>query len=261
MLCCILFLMKKIIDPSPELIAVSRRAGKAMGDYAMLQDGDKVLVAVSGGKDSLSLLRVFQYRQSFIPIRIELLAVYVEAGIPDFPIQELVQIFESWQIDYRIEKIDFLKGQAFFETNCFWCSWNRRKALFQLAQNLGFNKIALGHHLDDIVETILMNLFYKAEISAMRPKQELFGGNLAIIRPLAYESETSIRQFAKKEGLSAVGRCSCPHDKDSKRALIKQLLLDLERENPNIKKNIFKSLINVKKDYLLDVSLENRIKF
>jgi tRNA 2-thiocytidine biosynthesis protein TtcA len=227
----------------------------------MLQDGDKVMVAVSGGKDSLSLLKVLQYRQSFIPISVELLAVHVESGIPNFPLQKLTELFESWEARYHIEKIDFLNGKAFEEIDCFWCSWNRRKVLFELAQRLGFNKIAFGHHIDDIVETILMNLFYRGEIGAMRPKQELFNGKLTIIRPFAYETEAAIQQLAEAEGILNVDQFQCPHNETSKRTMIKRLLFDLEKESPAIKMNIFKSLQNVKTDYLLDTFAENPIDF
>jgi tRNA 2-thiocytidine biosynthesis protein TtcA len=242
-----------------DLLAISKRAGKAMGDYGMLQDGDRVLVAVSGGKDSLALLHVLLYRQKFIPIKIKLTAVHIDAGIPGFPLNKLIKYFQKLSVDYIIEKIDFLKGKKMEDIDCFWCSWNRRKALFSLAEKLGYNKLAFGHHMDDIVETILLNLFFRGEIGAMRPNQVLFKGKLTVIRPLAYEKEAMITQFAKAKKFKNLCRYQCPRSATSKRALMKKFLKALEKENPKVKNNIFMGLQNIKKNYLLDY--ENTEKF
>ncbi len=235
-----------------DLLAISKRAGKAIGDYAMLQDGDRVLVAVSGGKDSLTLLHVLLYRQTFIPIKIKLTAVHIDAGIPGFPLVKLEKHFQKLGVDYRIEQINFLKGKDLSDIDCFWCSWNRRKALFELARKMGYNKIAFGHHLDDIAETILLNLFFRGEIGAMRPHQPLFNGKVTVIRPLAYEKEAVIAKFATAHKLKNLCRCLCPHSANSKRATMKRLLTKLEKENPAVKMNILKSLQNIKENYLLD---------
>ncbi len=238
-------------NASKEMISISKRVGKAIGDYDMIQDGDRIVVAVSGGKDSMSLLKVLQYRQSYIPVKIELLAVYIDSGVPDFPVDKLKKYFEDLNVSYHVEKIDFLNGKSFSDIDCFWCSWNRRKALFELAQKKGFNKIAFGHHLDDIVETILLNLFFKAEIGAMKPNQSLFSGKLSIIRPLAYEREENIENFAKQEGLLGIDQFKCPNNDISKRMMVKKMLKELEKENKAVKLNIFNSLKNIKDDYLL----------
>jgi len=244
--------MRQTVKPSRELLEISKRMGKAIGDYDMFQDGDKVLVAVSGGKDSLSLLRILQFRQSFIPVKLEFLAVHVDSSIPGFSVKKLEDMFNQFNMPYHIEKNDFLGEKTFEEIDCFWCSWNRRKVLFSLAEKLGFNKIAFGHHLDDIVETVLLNLFYQGEIGAMRPKQELFDGKLCIVRPLAYEKEENILNFAKQEGLDNLSEYYCPQNDKSKRMQIKNMLTQLEEENPAIKINIFKSLQNIKEEYLLN---------
>jgi len=245
--------MTQTIKTSKEMLEISKRMGKAIGDYDMFQDGDRVLVAVSGGKDSLSLLRILKFRQSFIPVKLELLAVHVDSGIPGFPIKKLENIFKQLEVPYRIEKNDFLDRKSFEEIDCFWCSWNRRKVLFALAEKLKFNKIAFGHHLDDVVETVLLNLFYQGEIGAMKPKQELFDGKMCIVRPLAYEREENIRNFAKQEGIDGLSDFHCPQNDISKRIQIKKMLAQLEKENPAIKINIFKSLQNIKEEYLLDL--------
>jgi len=230
---------------------VSRRVGIAIADYDMLQDGDRVMVAVSGGKDSLSLLKLLKYRQGFAPIRFEIMAVHLDTGIPGFPTQALKDFFEQEQAPYHIQKVDVLKGKNWADINCFGCSLIRRSTLFRLSEKFGFNKIAFGHHLDDIAETILLNLFYQGKIAAMRPKLELFGGRMTIIRPLAYENEEELKRFAKEEGIPDLDHFQCPNNDVSQRARMKELIRNLEEDNPVVKKNIFKSLKRVQADYLL----------
>ena len=239
------------------MFATSKRVGMAVADYQMLEEGDKILVAVSGGKDSLSLLKLLKYRLEFIPIDIELMAVHIDMGVPDFPVGALADYFNQEGLKWHIEKIDILKDdQEWEDINCFWCSWNRRKTLFQLAQRFGFNKIALGHHMDDIVETMLLNLFYQGEISTMRPLQVLFDGKLTLIRPLAYVEEKNLKRLTEKEHIPDLDRFSCPHNDVSKRKAVKDIIATLGKTTPGIKKNIFKSLERVKEEYLLSSDAE-----
>ncbi len=229
---------------------ISKRVGRAIMDYEMLADGDKIAVAVSGGKDSLTLLRVLKDRQKFVPIKYEILAVHIDLGYPCMHPKILGEYFKSQGINYHIEKVDILKGKTRKDISCFWCSWNRRKALFETADRFGYNKVALGHHKDDIIETILLNLFFHGEISAMAPKQELFKGKIVIIRPLAYVEEEMIVRFAKEAGFPHE-KCSCPNSLTSNRTKITRIIKDLEKTCPDIRTNIFKSVKRVKKDYLL----------
>ena len=235
----------------PELRAVSHRAGKAIMDYKMLQNGDRIAVAVSGGKDSISLLHVLRHRQRIIPIKFEFTAVHIDFGFPDFDPQRLIDYLQAQGFPYVIEKVDSMKGERFEDIDCFWWSRNRRKALFELAHRQGFTKIAFGHHLDDIVETILLNQFYRGEIAAMKPRQELFGGDIIIIRPLAYEREAMMATLAQKLQITTIGQSKCANDETSHRMMIKKMLRTLEQENPNVVKNIFRSLQRIKIDYLL----------
>ncbi len=246
--------MTKTKDPhiSNELFSISKKVGAAIADYQMLDPDDKILIAISGGKDSLSLLKLFKYRQTFIPIPIHIMAVHIDMGIPGFPLNQLKKYFQAEKINYHFEKIDILQGKEWKDINCFWCAWNRRKCLFKIAERFGYNKIALGHHMDDIVETTLLNMFYNGEISTMKPNQELFKGKFHIIRPLAYVKEKDIQQLAFKENLLDIDNIACPNNDTSKRKMIKDLLTTLSRENPAIKKNIFKSLERIKPEYLLD---------
>jgi len=229
---------------------ISKRVGKAITDYAMLSDGDKIAVAVSGGKDSLTLLRVLNDRRQFVPIKYELLAVHVDLGYPCQHPKILSEYFKKLGINYHIEKVDILKGKTRKDISCFWCSWNRRKALFTVASRFGCKKVALGHHKDDIIETVLLNLFFHGEISAMSPNQELFKGKITIIRPLAYVEEDMIARFAREAGFPHQ-KCVCPNSITSNRTKITNIIKDLEKICPDIRTNIFRSIKRIKKDYLL----------
>lgn len=229
---------------------ISKRIGKAIIDYKMLSEGDKIAVAVSGGKDSLTLLRVLTDRRSFVPIKYEIMALHIDLGYPKSYASNLKKYFKKLGIKYHIEKVNALKETKKEDINCFWCSWNRRKALFETANRFGFNKVALGHHLDDIIETILLNLFFQGEISAMSPKQDLFKGKITLIRPLAYVEEHLIRKFVKEEKIPTFD-CICPNSVTSNRAKMGKIISELKKVCPDVKKNIFRSLKRIKKEYLL----------
>ena len=219
-------------------------------DYRMLDEGDKIAVAVSGGKDSLTLLRVLADRRAFVPIKYDILAVHIDLGYPKSCAKKLEKYFKKIKVKYHIEKVDVLRKTKRQDINCFWCSWNRRKALFEVAHRFGCTKVALGHHLDDIVETILLNLFFQGEISAMCPKQELFKGKITLIRPLAYVEEYMLKRFAQEEKLPHE-TCKCPQSIISNRAKMGEIISDIKRTCPEVKKNIFRSVKRIKKDYLL----------
>jgi len=229
---------------------ISKRVGRAITDYGMITDGDRIAVAVSGGKDSLALLRILVDRQKFVPIKYDLMALHIDMGFPRSYAAALVRYFRKLGVKYHIEKSDDLKNTKKKDMNCFWCSWNRRKALFKTADRMGFKKVALGHHKDDIVETVLLNLFFQGEISAINPKQDLFGGKIVLLRPLAYVEEGMIKKFAVQEKLP-LDKCICPNSVASQRAKISKIIKDLEKTCPEIKTNIFKSVKRIKQDYLL----------
>jgi tRNA 2-thiocytidine biosynthesis protein TtcA len=232
------------------LYGASKRVGRAIAEYDMLHDGDKIIVAVSGGKDSVTLLKLLQYRRRFIPITIDLLAVYVDMGMPGVDINELIAFFTAQEVPYHIEKVDILEGKTWADMDCFRCSWVRRKTLFNLAERFGCNKIAFGHHMDDIAETILLNMFYHGNIGVMRPKQELFKGKLTLIRPLAYLPEHEVARVAQSETTINSNRFRCPVADNSKRARMKELIAQLKEEDPAVMFNIVRSVENIKKDYL-----------
>jgi tRNA 2-thiocytidine biosynthesis protein TtcA len=229
---------------------ISKRVGRAIMDYQMFSDGDKIAVAVSGGKDSLTLLKVLTDRQRFVPVKYELLAVHIDLGYPHSFARPLEKYFKKIGVRYHIEKVDVLKKTPRKDISCFWCSWNRRKALFEVANRSKCTRVALGHHKDDIVETILLNMFFQGEISAMAPKQELFAGKIILIRPLCYVEEEMIRRFVKEMDFP-LQSCACPNSLTSNRSRMAALIKDLEKVCPETKTNIFKSVKRIKQDYLL----------
>jgi tRNA 2-thiocytidine biosynthesis protein TtcA len=242
-------LIKEIQKPKGKEYYLSKKVGKAIMDYQMLSEGDRILVAVSGGKDSLTLLKILRDRLSISPVKYELIAVHIDMGKGCIHSEILKDYFEKNNYSYIIEKTDIFKDSINSKIDCFWCSWNRRKTIFKLADKLNCNKVALGHHLDDIVQTILLNLFFNGEISSMSPKQTLFEGKITIIRPLAYVEEKEIIRFAKEQDFPQP-HCRCPNSFLSQRTYIKELIKELEKRVPDIKKNIFRALKRVKKEYL-----------
>jgi tRNA 2-thiocytidine biosynthesis protein TtcA len=232
---------------------LSKHVGRAIWDYHLIEDGDRVLVALSGGKDSLSLLRILQWRRTFVPIRYDLIPVYVDLGDKALSVRALRRRVAAEGLKLVVKKRDIFHGKGRAAVSCFWCAWNRRKALFQAARELKCRKLALGHHKDDIVETILMNLLFEGQISAMAPRQELFKGRLTLIRPLAYAEERLVRQFAVSCDL-VVASEPCPHGKVSQRAFARQVIHQASRVAPGVKTNVFRSLTRIKKEYLLSAS-------
>jgi tRNA 2-thiocytidine biosynthesis protein TtcA len=232
------------------LYFATKKVGKAIWDYKMLQEGDKVLVAVSGGKDSLSLLRIMKERQQFVPIHYDIIACFVDMGFQWVDKEILIRHFQEESLPYAVALPPAeWKGDK-EDYGCFWCAWCRRKALFGLARKVGATKIAFAHHMDDIIETMLLNLFFQGEIGTMQPYQDMFGGELAIIRPLAYVEEKELLRLATILSLPVIAS-ACPRGDTSKRRLIKGMIEQLKKHNPNVKKNIYRSLQRVRKEYLL----------
>jgi len=229
---------------------ISSRIGKAIADYNLIEDKDRILVAVSGGKDSLTLLNLLKERQRWAPVRFELVAAHIKT---DFVCAScahtnvLEGFFKDLGVKYTFKKIKVLNKKK--STNCFWCSWNRRKALFEIARRLRCNKIALGHHKDDIIETTLLNLFFNGEFSSINPRQEMFNGGQVMIRPLCYVEEKIIKEYSEENKFPSQ-LCKCPFSRDSNRKYIKNLLTDLEKRSPQIKTNLFRSVSRIKHEYL-----------
>ena len=229
----------------------SKKVGEAIAAYNMIEENDRILVAISGGKDSMSLLKVLRYKQKRLPIRFDIVACYIDLGFDDNQRPILENYFRDNGYEYSIEETRLWKRaqEQDGRINCFWCSFNRRKKLFETAAKLGCNKVALGHHKDDIAETFLLNVFFHGEISTMMPRQELFGGKLYIIRPLALCEEKFIIRYARESDFPTFSG-KCPNSRASKRKLMKDMLTMLARLNPDVKTNIFRCMKRIKFDYL-----------
>ncbi len=226
----------------------------ASRDYRMLEAGDRVLVGVSGGIDSLVLLDLLNSPMVHITTDYSLLAVNIDLGFdPGFSgYAALEKFLKEGGYDYVMEKTDIgpLSHSDYNRKNpCFLCSRLRRKRIFEIAAEQGCNKIALAHHKDDIIETLLINLFYGREISTMMPNQSIFGGELHIIRPLAYIREDLVKKYGRERGFPVIGN-PCPTSGTSRRVIVKNLIRELEKDNKNVRENIFKAMGHVKPDYL-----------
>ncbi|MGC8764886.1 MAG: ATP-binding protein [Brevinematia bacterium] len=240
--------------------------GQAINDYDMIEDKDRIVAAISGGIDSIVMLVLLYKRLKYIPIKYEL-----------FPV--IIDNFNGENEEYN-KKLDKLKNYIFSATStelkiipvpaieyltkshrpkrdiCYLCAQKRRTELFKYANAIGAKKIALAHHKDDIVETNLMNMFYKRELSSMLPKLPLFNGTLTIIRPLAYLEKKEIEKYfySNKENILIIGEV-CPSKimkRDFRRLEIRKLIEELESKIPGVKNNIFAAFRNPKPDYLLN---------
>lgn len=232
---------------------INRFVGKAQHRYAMISDGDRVLVGLSGGMDSLTLMWTLSERLERIRVDYRLHAVYLDPGFEGGYSQKLADYCKHAGYRLTIEHTDFgvrSHSRNNRENPCFLCSWERRKRLFKIAETLGCSKVALGHNKDDIIETLFMNICYAGQISTMIPSQTFFNGKITVIRPLAYVEKETIRQFAVEQRFPEFTN-PCPSATNSKRQYIKGLLDQLYQSNDKIKGNIFRSMKNVKPEYLL----------
>jgi tRNA 2-thiocytidine biosynthesis protein TtcA len=219
----------------------------------MIRDGDRILVGLSGGADSLTLLWMLAERRRRVRVRYELAAAYIDLGFGGDAQSTLKPFCDRLEIPLWQEQTDIgivSHAPTNRENPCFLCAHLRRKRLFEIADELNCRRLALGHNKDDVIETLFLNMFYSGEISTMLPAQELFKGRFAVIRPLAYAEEGLIRRFARNWSLP-VSENQCPTSGHSKRAGIKSLLGELYRGNSKIKGNIFRAMRHVKTDYLL----------
>jgi len=226
---------------------------QTIADYGMIAAGDKVLVAVSGGMDSLVLLELLATPMVFTP-PFSLLAVNIDMGFaPEKGNQErLAAHLRERGYPCIMERSDIgpLAHSSYNRKNpCFLCSRLRRKRLFELAAAEGCTKIALAHHRDDIIETLLINIFYGREIATMVPRQTIFGGALHIIRPLAYIEEHLIKKYGRQQALPAVANL-CPTSGASRRTIVKNIITELEKDNGKVRNNIWRAMEHVKPDYL-----------
>ena len=233
--------------------------GKAIGDFQMIEDGDTVLVCMSGGKDSYTMLMMLLALQERAPIEFKLIAMNLDQKQPNFPAHILPEYLQSLGVDYRIIEADTYSvvKEKIPEgaTTCSLCSRLRRGIIYTTAKQLGANKIALGHHRDDIVETLFLNMFFGAKLKAMPPKLATNDKQNVVIRPLAYCSERDIASYAKAMAFPIIPCDLCGSQPNMQRQNIKNMLQAWELEQPGRINNIFRAIGNVEPSHLADVDL------
>ncbi|MEY3411157.1 MAG: hypothetical protein RL593_733 [Pseudomonadota bacterium] len=233
--------------------------GKAIGDYNMIEDGDTVLVCMSGGKDSHAMLMILLALQERAPIDFKLIAMNLDQKQPGFPAEVLPAYLKKLGVEYKIVEADtysIVKEKIpEGKTTCSLCSRLRRGVIYRTAKELGANKIALGHHRDDIVETLFLNLFFGAKMKAMPPKLATNDKQNIVIRPLAYCSEKDIAAYARQMGFPIIPCDLCGSQENLQRQKVKDMLNAWELEQPGRINNIFRAITNVEPSHLGDTSL------
>jgi len=241
---------KKLREEDAFSYYLVKKVGKTIKKYHMIDENDRILVGVSGGKDSLTLLKILHERMGFFPNSFDLLAVHVASNLGCEGLADPVLIedyFKSEGYPYKIIEMNIEPDRR--GPGSYWCSRNRRRVLFDTAIRLGYNKIALGHHRNDVLETFLLNMYYHAEISTMLPVQYLFEGKIAIIRPLYATPEHDTAGYSRRHGFPAV-QCRCPTRGESKREMFKRMVGEIERVHPKAGVNAMRALENVRTDFL-----------
>ena len=226
---------------SPWVMRFIKGVGKGINDFDMIRDGETVLLAVSGGKDSLSMALALSLRRKWLPIKYNLKALmidWIEHPIDQNYVPRLEEYFKDLDIDFRIVRESQFPTSFKDDFNCYLCSRNRRRILFETAQKEGFKLIAMGHHMDDLVETTMMNLFFRAEFATMNPVQEFFDGKLYVIRPMVEIHEQTIRRLAETYDLPVI-KPVCPYDQTNIRANLKPIVANLVKLNKLTREHVF----------------------
>lgn len=230
---------------------IEQRFNKGVVKYELINDDDKILVGVSGGKDSLALLELLARRSRILKPRFSVMAVHV--GMKNIPYQTdlsyLKAFAEKLGVPFVYYETSFDMSTDTRKSPCFLCSWNRRKALFTVAKEYGRNKIALGHHMDDVLRTLLMNMTFQGAFGSMPPKLVMNKFDMTIIRPMCLVHEADLEELAVMHEYRKQVK-NCPYESDSNRAQMKRILKELEELNPEARYNMWGAMTNVQKELL-----------
>ena len=238
-----------------------REVGRAIVDYNMIEDGDKVMVCMSGGKDSYTLLDILIRLQKRAPVRFELVAVNLDQKQPGFPEHILPEYLKTTGVPFHIENQDTYsivkRVVPEGKTTCGLCSRLRRGILYRVAEELGATKIALGHHRDDIVQTLMLNMFFGGRMKAMPPKLASDNGKHVVIRPLAYVPEKDTARWAQYQNFQIIPCNLCGSQENLQRQIVGDMLRDWDKKYPGRIDNMFRAMQNVVRTHLLDPSLHD----
>ena len=233
-----------------------RLVGQAIGDFGMIEDGDKVMVCVSGGKDSYAMLDILMKLRERAPIHFEIIAVNLDQKQPNFPAEILPNYLKGLGVQYHIEEQDTysIVKRVIPEgkTTCGLCSRLRRGILYRVADELGATKIALGHHRDDILETLMLNMFYAGKLKGMPPKLRSDDGKHIVIRPLAYVPEKLLERYAADMNFPIIPCDLCGSQPNLQRQVMKEMLRDWEKKHPGRVENVFRSMHHIVPSHLMD---------
>jgi tRNA 2-thiocytidine biosynthesis protein TtcA len=239
---------------------MARKVGTAIKEHRLIEEGDRVMVGLSGGKDSWALMQILDVLRQRAPVKFTLVAVNVDSGYKDYKHDVVTKACRErgWELQIEHTTIGSVMDDILEDgdTPCSLCARLRRGVLYRVARQVGATKIALGHHLDDFVETVLLNLFFQGALKAMPARLVSDNAEHVVIRPLVYVTEAEARAYTQESGLPVIG-CCCPAcgDMSMKRQRIKRLLAELELEHPEIKNSMIKALGNVQPRHLLDTRL------
>jgi tRNA 2-thiocytidine biosynthesis protein TtcA len=236
-----------------------QRAGQAIAQFSLIEDGDRILVGISGGKDSFTLLHLLQLLQQRAPVRFELVACNLDQGQPGFPAARLEEYLREQQVEaallyedtYAVVKRLVPEGK----TTCAVCSRLRRGILYRAARELGCSKIALGHHRDDLIESLLLSMLFAGKTRSMPPKLRSDDGQSTVIRPLCSAAEQDLAAFAESAGFPIIPCDLCGSQENLQRKRVKRLLSELEREHGGVRDSLFAAMGNLMPAHLLDPRL------
>ena len=238
-------------DDQKTLQKIDKKFKKVFSDYRLIENGDHILVGLSGGKDSLVLVELLGEKMKMFLPKFKVTAVHISVENISYQsdTEYLKEFCSKYNIDFAHHTTSFNDQIDPRKSICFLCSWHRRKALFQVAEKLGCNKIALGHQLDDIIETFLMNLIFQGSLGTMPPLLKMEKFKMTIIRPLALITENEVIEMARIRNYPKQIK-NCPHEKESTRSQAKQLITELEKLNPDVRQSIWAAMENINMDYM-----------